>query len=279
MKKKYIDFPYMSLVGLICLVISLFITFGSMPDSQSDYLFFEKTIENIELKDEALHFDFEDDETQYIFYEYGTITFEDLSNLSIGDSVDIYVVNDYQKFNYAIIYKLIMDGQVIYDSIEYYYHYDISVVNVFAPTSIALLLTYLFIFIFSIKTKTEETKIEDTIDFIIKNPYSQISTGAVFSVFGLVTFLCFLIQHLSGLISIDLFNFSYVFLFFIILGLLIIYASIVECFKLENGKYIYQHLFRKQYISIDDIDHVEIYLKSLTSLCKVTFYNVNGKKI
>lgn len=46
MKKKYIDFPYMSLVGLVCFVISLFIVLCSIPDSKSEYLNFEKTIEN-----------------------------------------------------------------------------------------------------------------------------------------------------------------------------------------------------------------------------------------
>lgn len=279
MKKKYIDFPYMSLVGLVCLVISLFIVFCSIPDSKSEYLNFEKTIENIELKEETLHFDFVDDETKYIFYEYDDITFEDFNNLSVGDNVVVFVDKDYQDFKYAVIYKMIFNDQVIFDSIEYYHHHDISVVNVFAPTSIILLLTYLFIFIFSIKAKGVENTNEQKIDFIIKNPYSQVATGVVFGVFGLVPFICFLIQYMLELISIDLFNFAYVFLIFIVLGILLILVSVIECFKLENERYTYQHLLRKQSISIEEIDRVEIYLKNLISLCEITFYNIDGKKV
>ena len=277
MKKIYIDFPFISLLGLICVLISLFLLFVSLPKSNDEYISFNRTVESISIKDNAMHTKFIEDDIDYVFYEYGDVTFEDLNDINNGDKVEIFVAKNYQEPKYAIIYKLVVDNRVIFDSMEYHYHHDMAIVNVFAPTVIGLLLTYILIFVFSIKVKEEKVEVKDRIDYIIKNPINHISISIVFTVFGMVSFLSFLIQYLCKFITTDFFNYSYVFLFFALLGLLLIYVLIVENFKLENGIYSYRHPFKKQSIKTEDIDHVEIYLPS-ASLYKVTFYDTNGKK-
>lgn len=277
MKKRYIDFPKISLVGLICLLISLFVLIGSFPKSNEHYITFDRIIENVSIEEDAMHVKFLEDPLDYIFYEYDDVTFESLSDIKNGDFVKVTVAKNYKKFKYIIMYKMEKGNEIIYDSLQYYYKHDMAVVNVFAPTTAALILTYLLIFIFSIKVKEDESEAIDYNKFKINYNRHVVSAGIVFGVFGFVPFVCFLIQYLSKMIDSNLFGFGYVFLLFIPISILLIYCSVIEYFKLENGKYSYSKFSGKKFININEIDRVEICMLPLTSLCKIDFYDTNGK--
>ena len=264
--------------GLICLGLSLFILFATLP-KQENHITFERKIESLDFQEKGLYLKFVNDDTQYVFYEFNDIKYDMFKHFQFGDEVIISVEDDYKKYDYAIIKKMIYNNELLFDSSEYYYNHNMHITNVFAPTSIALIITYLLICIFSIKRVDKlKCNINTKFHFIINNKNGVVQFGIVFAVFGLISFIMFLIQYLVTIVDYDFFCFGYVFIFFAILGSVIIYLALREQFKFDKETYTYRHFFRKQSIKVQDVRNVQINLDSLGTVKKVIFYDKNGKK-
>lgn len=264
--------------GLICLGLSLFILFATLP-KQENHINFERKIESLDFQEKGLYLKFINDDTQYVFYEFNDIKYDMFKQFQFGDEVIIAVEDDYQKYDYAIIKKMIYNNELLFDSSEYYYNHNMHITNVFAPTSIALIITYLLICIFSIKRVDKlKCNINTKFHFIINNKNGVVQFGIVFAVFGLISFIMFLIQYLLTIVDYDFFCFGYVFIFFAILGSVIIYLALREQFKFDKETYTYRHFFRKQSIKVQDVRNVQINLDALGTVKKVIFYDKNGKK-
>lgn len=276
--KYYFDFPSISLYGLICLGLSLFILFSTLPKEEK-HITLERQIENLDFQDKGLYLTFINDDTNYVFYEFDDVKYDVFKQFKGGEKVIIEVEDDYQKFNYAIIKKMIYSNNVLFDSTEHYYNHNMHITNVFAPTTIALIVAYILIVLFSIKRVDKlQENINTKFKFVINNKNGITQFGIMFTVFGTIPFFMFLIQYLLEIVDYDFFCFGYVFTLFTVLGLLLIYVSLREQFKLNNGIYSYRHFFRKQTIKVQDIRNVEIKIDSMGSNMKIIFYDKKGKK-
>ena len=139
--------------------------------------------------------------------------------------------------------------------------------------------TSALICIFSIKRVDKlKSNINTKFHFIINNKNGVVQFGIVFAVFGLISFIMFLIQYLLKIVDYDFFCFGYVFIFFAILGSILIYLALREQFKFDKETYTYRHFFRKQSIKVQDVRNVQINLDSLGTVMKVIFYDKDGKK-
>jgi hypothetical protein len=63
------------LYGLICLGLSLFILFATLP-KQENHITFERKIESLDFQEKGLYLKFVNDDTQYVFYEFNDIKYE-----------------------------------------------------------------------------------------------------------------------------------------------------------------------------------------------------------
>ena len=279
MNKKYqFKFPITSLLGLVCLGLTVFILLVSIPKKDNNNIILEKKVEKIVYQEKGLYINFYEDETNYVFYELNGVKYDIFKQIKLKDSVIIEVEENYKNFDYAIIQKLTYQDSVLFDFTEYYYNRNMNITNIFAPTALTIIITYLLIIIFSIK-KTEKIKVNEKSNFLIKNEKGALELGIIVAVFGTIAFLMFLIQYLYKIIDYAFFSFSYFFVLFAILGGLLVYMCIREKFQLKDEIYSYRYMFKNRNIKLEDIKKVEIYLDSLLAFVRVTFYNKKGDKI
>ena len=216
------NYPAVSLYGLIFLGISLFISIASIPKKDENHIVLERCLESIEIDDVRANIKFHNDDTKYVFNEFADVTYDVLLTLETNSNVIITLEDDYKDNKYARIKKLEYDNKVIFDSIEHDYQHNINIVNIFAPTTILIVLAYLAILFNSIKTE-KVIKREDINKFSCRYILEDNSSfGFIILVFGLGSFSGFLFQYILGNADFSFFVFGFIFLICAVIGIIMI---------------------------------------------------------
>ena len=139
------NYPIVSLYGLLFLGLSLFILIASIPKKDENHITLERCLESIVVDDVRANIKFYNDDTKYVFNEFADVTYDILLSLEINSNVIITLEDDYKDYKYARIKKLEYDRKVIFDFIVHDYQHKINIVNIFAPTSLLILLAYVTI--------------------------------------------------------------------------------------------------------------------------------------
>lgn len=216
------NYPIVSLYGLLFLGLSLFILIASIPKKDENHITLERCLESIVVDDVRANIKFYNDDTKYVFNEFADVTYDILLSLEINSNVIITLEDDYKDYKYARIKKLEYDGKVIFDFIVHDYQHKINIVNIFAPTSLLILLAYVTILFNSIK-QDEINKRSDISKFSFHYILEDNSSfGFIIFVFGLASFSGFLLQYLLGNVDFSFFAFGFIFLLFAVIGIIII---------------------------------------------------------
>ena len=272
--KKISGFDYIKDWVIWFLVMASIFMLGIIfiTKSPKEYIALDRTLEQITYENDTAYINFQNDDVDYVFYEFDNITLDCLETIQPGDTVAIYVSDNYQNFTYALICKMVFNGQVLFDSAEHDIRHDQNISFIFLST---LLTSLAAILIASLRKKQ---KIENSdIDFEIKNSrwvyiFSLFITAAGFGGFSSFTLL-YCLGRLEG----DTYLFSLIFLFFLALGGLLLYVYTKEKFTLIDGVYTYSRPFRHS----QSVCHTE--LKCVTFertrlFPRIVFWDMNGKK-
>ena len=122
----------------------------------SNYLVYEAIVKSVERNNQNVYFefygDYKDEENEilnkYSFTEYDGITADYVvESIKVGDAIKVTVEekNKNGNFNYILIQKAENNGNIIFDSIEYYQNHNINLRLIFIPTIIIISLFLIII--------------------------------------------------------------------------------------------------------------------------------------
>ena len=80
-------------VAAIAMLLLVFVV--STP---KEYIQLERTLDQITYEDDTAYIHFQNDDVDYVFYEFGDVTLDCLQALRPGDVVTVYVFENHQKF-------------------------------------------------------------------------------------------------------------------------------------------------------------------------------------
>ena len=118
---------------IITIIIGFLLTSGALKifEIPSNYLVYEAIVKSVERNNQNVYFefygDYKDEENEilnkYSFTEYDGITADYVvESIKVGDTIKITVEekNKNGNFDYILIQKAENNGNIIFDSIEYY---------------------------------------------------------------------------------------------------------------------------------------------------------------
>lgn len=250
----------------ILFALGLLLSFGAFKifKISGDYITFERKVESVEKNNQNIYFEFYDDykdkETK-VYNKYSFTAYEGVdvdyivNNIKIGDTIrvtaDIKNING--NFKYILIQKVEKDENVVFDSIEYYRNHNMNLRIIFVPTIIVI---FLFLIIMCFVDFDKKNTLSN---FLIKNPKWQFSLFIVAILFGSIVPLLFTILLSIGKLTLNTYQFSYVFYIFLILGILGLICFLRNGIKYDsNNYYIYQSFKKTKKINKADIEKVLI---------------------
>ena len=256
---------------VMALIFMLWIIFISK--TPKELIALDRSLEQITYEDDTAYIHFQNDDTDYVFYEFDDVTLDCLKVLQTGDTVTVYVFEDYQNFTYALITKMIFKGEILFDSAEHDSAHNQNVTFIVCSiflTSLAAILTAL---------RHKGKPIENTVmQFEIRNPYWVSIFARFFIAMGLSGFLSFTLLYGLGRLERENYPIAFIFLFFSLLGGLLLYTYIRESFSLKNGVYTYVKPFKRaQSVSRTELKCVTI--EPGFSISRIVFYDKNDTKV
>ena len=114
MKKYSYKFPKSIFLNIVFIPLVLFIIFACQP---KEYLEFEKEISSINIVDDSCYFTFHNDLNEYVCRN---ITDKNLEQLAEWDKITIWVQENYQNFEYGLIYQLEFKDNILFSDIALY---------------------------------------------------------------------------------------------------------------------------------------------------------------
>ena len=234
---------------LFCFIFGLFLCLSAvvfnflMPQPTFEKT---KTFDHLQQQDDFVILKFDNDVADYIFYEVDGQTFDCLSILQKGDVVNIVLEQNYQNFTYAIIHKMTLGNQVVFDFEKHYFNHSINTVVIAEAFVFGCLLTWALFVVFGTKKRP---------DVILAPPHGIDVFFALFLAGSASGFFAFLLLFLIGNLAFETFAYSFCFLFL---------AGICT-FGLVYDK------FGKKQILAQQIDRVEI------EGMKAVLYNENNE--
>ena len=233
----------------------------------------ERTVVFVKTENNAAYIRFAEEETTFVFYEFENTELSCLAELREGDLVVVTVESDYLEFENALLQRLTVGDRVLFDSIAFYRDG-----NVTAKDSIcwALLVGLAAALVLELKGKTE--KQTEHYEFEIRNSRAALTVGWSLSLGGSAGALVFPVRWLLGCLNAGRMLYGLIFLFFALIGYLLVYIYHRECFAFQNGVFFYRKVFAKtETARISDVREV-CYLRS-GLFVKVIFYGKNGETL
>ncbi len=263
--------------ALLIIITGLLLSLGanhifSIPDN---FVTTTKVVEKINHDNQNIYFIFQNDKITYSFTEFGDVSSEYvLDKITIGDTIIITTEDNVGEFEYTLIQKIEKNGTVIYDTIELYKIHNRNLKLIFIPSIIiiSLFLAISCFINFGIKNNINK--------YIIRAPKIIFNLFAVSTLIGFVIPLIFLIIYLFGNIPYQTFIYSYVFYFFLVLGILGLFVFAKE--KLVyDGEYYYVHsMFKKiKIINKSEIKSIVIDRVNKGRKNKSGVYNIDDNRI
>ena len=279
MKKQNI----IKLVSIVILsLIILFIV--SNMSKNTNYVSFDYIVESIDYRENGMYLTFLDDESkeqiessiniEYVIYQKD-VNIDSLSEIVVGDLVNITVEDNYGTFKYTIIYKMKHNDNVLFNIMEEYSNLDKNNAIVFV-SAISCIIIYLIV----LCIYKEKNRNNTVTDFVIKNPLwkKYFFIGAIIVALGFI--LPFSLLFASGNCDFDYFAFSFAFYIIGIAGCFGVYVCIKEKFTFQKETFTYHKIFGKVLsVKVSQIKHICLILNQFKKLYKVEFYDYNGKII
>ena len=242
-----------------------------MISAPKEYIQLERTLDQITYEDDTAYIHFQNDDVDYVFYEFGDVTLDCLQALRPGDVVTVYVFENHQKFTYALISKMTVGDQVLFDSIEHDRIHNQSISVVFLSMLLSSLAAVLVVWL----RKTPPLENSKT-DIVIKNPRWVLIFALFITTAGLAGFLSYTVLYWLG--RIESYPIACVFLFFFLLGSVLLYVYTREKFMLKGGVYTYVKPFkRSRSVSCAVLKCVTI--EPGFSISRIVFYDKNDTQV
>jgi len=204
-----------------------------------------KTFDSLQQQEDFVILKFDNDVADSIFYEVDGQTFDCLSVLQKGDVVTIVLEQNYQNFTYAIIHKMTLDNQVVFDFEKHYFDHSINTVVITESFVFGCLLSWALFVVLGTKKRP---------DVILAPPHAIDVFFTLFLAGSASGFFAFLLLFLIGNITVK--TFAYSFCFLLLAGICtfgLVYDA-KDKTTFSNGIY----KFGKKQIFPQEIDRVEI---------------------
>lgn len=251
---------------IITIIMGFLLTSGALKifEIPSNYLVYEAIVKSVERNNQNVYFefygDYKDEENEilnkYSFTEYDGITADYVvESIKVGDTIKVTVEekNKNGNFDYILIQKAENNGNIIFDSIEYYQNHNINLRLIFIPTIIIISLFLIIMFFVDFE------KSNNISSFLIRNPKWQFSFFAVATLFGSVIPIIFTFLLLIGRLFFNTYQFSFVFYIFLVLGIFGLICYFRTGVKYDSSNYYFYQLFKKtKKIGKRDIEKVLI---------------------
>ncbi len=277
-KKTIVKILFIAILSFIVAILAVNI------NKKSNYVTFTYQIQDMKYEDNRLYITFYNDETDeqrvngeqinYVIYNKDVKLDSLLNKIKENDVVTITVEDNYGKYKYTIIYKMVKDSDTLFNIVEDYE--TLSRNNkIVAISGLSSLIIFLLVLCFYSKKPRENT----AEDFIIKAPIWAKYIFIGFTIVSGSLVLAFTFLYMLKMCDINYFIFSVIFLFTLLIGLFGVYAYIREKFVFKDQVFTYLKIFGKaRSANVNEIKKVVIkYGNGI--LCKVIFYNLNNEKI
>ena len=153
MKKYSYKFPKSIFLNIIFITLALFIIFACQ---RKEYLELEKEIASMNIIDDSCYFTFHNDSYEYVCHN---ITDKNLDQLAEWDKITIWVQENYQNFEYGLIYQLEFKDNILFNDIDQYEEDNKIISNIaylVLISIIAVSIAYLFTGFSKIKEVKED---------------------------------------------------------------------------------------------------------------------------
>ena len=251
---------------IITIIMGFLLTSGALKifEIPSNYLVYEAIVKSVERNNQNVYFefygDYKDEENEilnkYSFTEYDGITADYVvESIKVGDTIKVTVEekNKNGNFDYILIQKAENNGNIIFDSIEYYRNHNMNLRIIFVPTIIVIFLFLIIMCFVDFDKKNTLSK------FLIKYPKWIFSLFIVAILFGSIVPILFTILLSIGKLPLNTYHFSYVFYIFLILGFFGLICFLRIGIKYDSNNYYIYQLFKKtKKINKADIEKVLI---------------------
>ena len=263
MKKYSYKFPKSIFLNIIFITLALFIIFACQ---RKEYLELEKEIASMNIIDDSCYFTFHNDSYEYVCHN---ITDKNLDQLAEWDKITIWVQENYQNFEYGLIYQLEFKDNILFNDIDQYEE-DNKIISNIAYLVLISIIAVSIAYLFTGFSKIKEVKE----DFSLKETNYTYYLFALTLTISLVPIISILAYYFKGKISEDTLGFIFVFLIFLIPSVIGLYWAIAAKFEFKNKTYSYKNPFLKiQKAEISEIKRVE--LKTNAWGLQIRFYNDN----
>ncbi len=158
--------------AMIIIILGLLLAIGAnnLFSTPNNYVTNTKVVEKINHDNQNIYFNFQNDKFTYSFTEFGDVSSEYvLDKISIGDTIIITTEENVGDYKYTLIQKIEKNGEVIYDSVEYYKIHNKNLKIIFIPSIIIITLFFVInCFIkFGVKNNIDKYIIEDLKSYLI----------------------------------------------------------------------------------------------------------------
>ncbi len=233
MKKK------IALLLLFSIFLCLTLVFFKSYSSEKETYTFTKAIQSIRIENDTAYFNFYNDDVDYIFYEYDQVSVDCFNQISVDDEITFMVAKDYQKFDYAIIYKMELNANVIFDSTQHYLAHDKNVAVVLGSLFVSICLVAMLLVLFDKPSNNTE------LSFMIRYNKILCYVFVITSVSSFVPFTSLLLMYLNNKIDKNFFLISISFAIIFIISSLGVLAYKNEYFSFDGDAYTFKFSFRK----------------------------------
>ena len=266
-KDKIIKSVLISIAVILAVLCAVMLKSCSTPQT---LVKFEGSINNIQVEknENRVILNITGVDADFVWYE-SDISIDYSENLKPGDSIVLFVQDNYNNVALARIYSLGVNGALVFDKTQSNFEENKQVSYMFAVMMIALCITLLFI---AFKPLKDETKEENT--FVIRAHKVAYYLG-----------LCFCVTFLSGAIAAFILASvsssakvaGIVFLVMGALGGLIIYVYFSEKFIFNGQEFIYcRPIVKAKRALASEVKFVRI---RVAGFPRIEFFNNNGKKL